>query len=101
MQSALEELAVQQNASETTLINSFDKDFGLGAEQQHELLEEQTNLNATQASNLELQARLEATAKHLEENHANLVKRNAAIHSFMQQMGLKSQPKMEQHHAAN
>jgi len=96
--SSFDDLAKEQNASEFSLKEAFEKHFQSGIDGQKSLLDEQTKLNATNQAETELKEKLTIAVKHLEKAHAQLLQRSQSLRLFLERFG--AQPVSKGKHAA-
>merc|ERR1719424_2355205 len=96
--SSFDDLAKEQNASEVSLKEAFEKHFQSGIDRQKSLLEEQTKLNATKQTETELKEKLTIAVKHLEQAHAQLLQRSQSLQLFLERFG--AQPASKGKHTA-
>merc|ERR1711957_939829 len=85
--SSFDDLAKEQNASEFSLKEAFEKQFQSGTDRHKSLLEEQAKLNATKQAETELKEKLTVAVKHLEQAHAQLLQRSQSLRLFLERFG--------------
>mmetsp|Transcript_42045 Transcript_42045/g.116093 ORF Transcript_42045/g.116093 Transcript_42045/m.116093 type:complete len:721 (+) Transcript_42045:68-2230(+) len=91
--SSLADLTREQAASEAKLEESFNATFQAGAKRRTLLLEEQAKLNATKASEIELNSKLQVALEYAKKVHFSLVKKRDALRSFASRLGARPLPR--------
>jgi len=89
MDNALGQLALEQNASITSLRQHFMNDFEAGAEHRVKLLQHQAELNSTLAARTDLKAKLTAAVEHLGKTKLHLRQRITSVRGFSKLLGDK------------
>jgi hypothetical protein len=85
--SSFGDLTKEQDVSEHSLKDAFEKEFQAGSDRQKVLIEEQGNLNFTKQSETELKEKLLVAVKHLETAHSQLLQRSQSLQLFMKRFG--------------
>jgi len=85
--SSFGDLTKEQEVSEHSLKDAFEKEFQAGSDRQKALLEEQAKLNVTKQSETELKEKLLVAVKHLETAHSQLLQRSQSLQLFMKRFG--------------
>merc|ERR1719356_241086 len=92
LNSALEELAKEQNASAASLKHAFDDKFQAGEEQRNRLLMDLRGLNAAETAALELNERLTVAVRHLNKTHETLLQKSQSMRQYAQRIGSRALP---------
>lgn len=85
--SSFEQLASEQNASEVSLMESFEKAFREGEEQGSILAKDQEKLFATKARETQLNERLAAALAHVEKVHKQMSSHLSHLRLFAKHLG--------------
>jgi len=95
MTSTLSDLAVEQNASLTSLMQSFEKESRKNEAHKQALLDEMATLNATISYEQNLNDRLTVSAAHFKQLHDSMTKQMKSLQSFLAYVGGDQEHKKE------
>lgn len=96
LNSAIDDLTREQNASTLALKNAFEKEYQTGEDQHNRLLEKQAELDETETRASQLKERLTAAVKHLENTRDTLLEKRSSLKRYMQQVGALVPPEQKQ-----
>ena len=85
-------MSKEENVSESSLKEAFEKQFAKGEEKQKALLLEQVQLNETRETEKELQSKLTVAVQYLENAHQQLTERSKSLRLFANRLGARPLP---------